>query len=43
MGETLENYLFLLFFGVIVILQAEICKFCSNSQIAGSNLEWMFA
>ena len=25
MGETLENYLFLLFFGVIVILQAEIC------------------
>ena len=23
--------------GVIVILQAEICKFCTNSQIAGSN------
>ncbi len=24
-------------FGVIVILQAKTCKFCSNSQIAGSN------
>ena len=23
--------------GVIVILQAKTCKFCSNSQIAGSN------